>query len=532
MIDLGYSDTSLAWDWIGQNGAGRTTSFESEHALLGQRFIELLNAAKRISQHSPGPTIATRISALRVTARAIALLCPKSDSVQEWGEALIAHLDCDETKNQKTRWGVVTVARGILKEAARLKRQRILLRNPFDRRPRAKSLPQQANLDRVLAQARQDVAAYLRRLDEPPTLHAPFIERAMAIAGDRVILPRLRDSVAARELYAEWRKATGEDDDVLTRYLYPSPADLVPFLLLITNALAGNADSVALMRRDSLTAFLHPAYGQCFKLKLQKPRAGDISPYLLRPKGHLSTGALIERVLKITAPIVSVAAPEHRNFAFLAVSRGRQRVGLLLGTLRANAVKRYLARRGFEHFTLQSLRGARAVAEYRRSRNPDRVRRMLKHGNIGMTLQYLDVQATQEDDAALVAEAQSSIMRDSAKTAARHAPDSVALPSHTCQNSIAAERPLDQSGLCEGIGFPFNDRNFILDLSPRPIAFLLREYAALCDAQMRLPRDRFVRKYGARKALIEHHAIPLIDNNLRASAQAIMETLPQVPYLD
>jgi len=247
----------------------------------------------------------------------------------------------------------------------------------------------------------------------------------------------------------------------------------------------------------------------------------------------MSAASLINFVLEVTAPLVPIAKPEHRNLAFLVVAEENREVSMLLGVRRANAFRRFLAKSGLPHFQLRALRGARAVDDFKRHRDPFRVRRLLKQKDIAVTLQYLEAEESYEADAILLADIQSAIVAPREHLAAlSSSAQPVQLPSHVCADPLGSELPRDQSGLCAGIAFPFNDRHFVLDLSPRPVAFLLREYAALCEARKNLPVERFAKTYATRLALIERDALPLIGSELKAEAETILATLPEVPYVD
>jgi hypothetical protein len=533
MIDVGYG-SNLEWQWAAEDHLPRATSFQSQYDLIGDRLIDLLNATKRVSQYAPGTTTRTMIYTLRVIVAAVARYAPESHVVQDWSEALIRYLRDDDRKSERTRWGVANAARSILREVARAKRQEFAIRNPFDRYAKKRApMPRGQEMEEVLRQAKRDVAAYVHRYRKPPAEHLPFIERAKAIAREAGGILPLSTSGPAKKLLKDWRNKTGLPLGFLTGYLYPSAKDLAPFLVLMTHALAANVDSIAYMRRDAITPFVHPAYGECHRLKLEKPRAGDISPYLLRGSGTMAVASLVKFVLEVTAPLVPIAEPEHRAFALLVVAQEKREVSLLLGVRRVNAIRKYLAKRGLSQFQLRSLRGARALDDFSKHRDPFRVRRLLKQRDIAVTLQYLDAEATYDADAALLADVQSAIVAPrKQESAPEPAGLPVQLPSHWCADPLGPEKPRDQSGLCAGIAFPFNDRHFVLDLSPRPVAFLLREYAALSEARNNLPAERFAKMYAARLALIERDALPLIGPELRAAAESILATLPGLPHVD
>lgn len=68
-------------------------------------------------------------------------------------------------------------------------------------------------------------------------------------------------------------------------------------------------------------------------------------------------------------------------------------------------------------------------------------------------------------------------------------------------------------------------------LEPRPIAFLLRDYDAMCEAQLRLPGARFEKTYGPKKRYIEQHYLPMLDETLVRAAREMIPSLPNGPVL-
>ena len=532
--DFGYDPASLTWQWVNALRRNQTTDFSKEYELIGDRAIALLNATKRLCQSAAGSTIHNRLTGVRACVAAIAKFAPKSDRVVEWAHALVTSLTSDEKKTESTRWNTFNWAIGVLMETARVRGEQFYLRNPFTRTRGEREIPGDELRAAIRRQSKSDIIAYLRDLQQPPPEHVAFVLQARALAAKNGgLLPSLSVGLGYR-LRDSWFRSTRLPIQRLTRYLYPAPEDLVPFLLLITEALAGNPDSVALIRRDALQPFVHPAYGECFKLKMEKPRAGDIEPYLLRGQSSMSVGALIRRVLDITAPLVPHAGKLNSNFAFLAFATSGK-VRPMLGSLRMSAVKRYLRDRGLPYMRLRSLRVSRAVSEYRESKDYFRVKHLLRQSDVAVTIQYLDDATLVDVDAATIADIQQAILSPAPpknKAAKPSKTGNVQLPSHTCLDPSDETKELDEHGACAALLFPFNDRSFVFDYNPRSVAFVLREYIGLCEAQQNLVAERFVRIYGRRKEFIEAEVLSNIDDKLRSEAETLLASLPPLPYID
>jgi hypothetical protein len=255
---------------------------------------------------------------------------------------------------------------------------------------------------------------------------------------------------------------------------------------------------------------------------------------LIRSRATLSLGWLIDAVLEVTAPLVSLATPANQNFVFLAMIKPGM-IKPLTGPLRGEVIRRYLADRDLPHVTVKDLRMYRGISEYNKTGNVFRGKKLLNQSSIGMTIDYLEEHLTRDTSASIIADAQSSILVAPAESIhgngkAESTPAS--MNSHHCANPRDASKPHDENGFCMSYLWPFNDRCFILDFAPRPIAFVLRDYDALCDAQLRIPSARFERFYAARKRKIELEVLSYIGPELRKSAETLLSSLPPAPTID
>ena len=279
-LDIGYSKSSISWTYESEARRSRTSTFDDEHALMGDQFIALLNAAKRLATHGAGATRVHKVHALRRIASAVSKYCSPAASPEDWLIAFSNYLRYDESTADTTRWAHFNHGSAIIAEFARSEGSDVHFRNPLKRRRvREIAITDESEIDQIVRQAKLDVFDYVNRWRAPPPEHGILIQKARELWQSGVRLS-VKNSAEARLLSKEWRAFTTLPFQTLISYVYPSPADLAPFLLAIGIPLAGNPDTISLMRRDAIVPFIHPAYGSCYKLQLEKPRAGSIEPYL------------------------------------------------------------------------------------------------------------------------------------------------------------------------------------------------------------------------------------------------------------
>jgi len=532
--DIGYDPTSIEWTHKTYDLKSSTTIFQEEYNLLGDTLIEILNAAKRLRQHSAAHSISNAITAIRSLTRALALCPAKLSTIESWGTTLIEHLRARTDLAETTRSSIFSHAHPILAELARCRGERYRLRSPFSRRRfRPQSIIPASERAALINAAKAAALEIERSFRNPPEEFLPFIERARALVALGVRIERGPADPRVERLFREFRYKTKRTNATpLFLAAYPKADHLMPFLILLTYALAGNIDAVSLLRRDSLTKYDHPDFGECLKLDILKPRSGEAPlSYLVRDRGTLSVGWIIRTVMDLTDGMVKLAPRKLRNYAFLAGSGNE--VALLLGATRHRALKRFLRDNNLRHVLLNKLRVTRATEEMQKSRDPFRVTRLLHHRSPSSTFDYLQALEAALVDSETIADVQQNIRAFKNKPAARHRETggSLKLASHTCGDPWHDRHGLDEHGFCANLLWPFNDRHFILSLEPMPVALLLRDYAALAEAELNLPAERFARHFAPRKRIIEVEVLPLIDRDLRRAAEQLIPSLPLVPAL-
>jgi|GEM_PF-6358864 len=543
MIDehIGYTE-SLTWTYIAPGTLKpRTTSFEAEHKRIGSWAIELVNAAKRVSGHSKPSTIVGAIQGIKDLTITSTMVADQLDFPRQV-DALTAHVESLKVTSY-SRWSRWNRAFPILAEVARFRGVNLARLNPFPRHRRNFTLQTDARehpqIDELLKHARKDARCIIQTILNPPADHVPFIESARALAErnmGRFTLSGKDGWTAEAALARRWRKATGLTAADLTRYLYPSAPDLIPFLILLTYAIAGNADSVALLLRDSIVFRDNPLTGPTVEIELIKDRANAEYTYTLRDTGPNSDGWTVRSVQAITAPLVSYAGESFRNYLFL--HRGDQGdVRPLIGTVRWETLCRYQRDRDITPpIQLNQLRPIRGNRAFRETGDIFYMKRLLRQQTMAVAIAYADTLESNEVAISTIADVQANLTNRRAAGQSGPIPqpgaeDNVNLPSHKCLDVSSLLHEHDADGLCQSLLWPFNDRHFVLVHEPRAIAHLLRDYYALCEAETRLPAVRFERAYAVRKRLIGREIASLSPELLEA-ARRILSDLPALPAID
>lgn len=529
-------DPALSWTYPDPgSGRARTVTFDVEFGLIGERAGHLLCAAKRANGTGRPSTIHHAVYAVKRIAASISKL-PADENVQGWATAYENALRSDPSLEDSTRFTYCAVGLKILNATASTYGQKFRHRNPFERKDvSTKPLVHGTALDPLIAAARSDVLAITRALTKPDPAHQSFIDEARRLFAKGIPVrfeARGRRGPGDR-LARVWYRATHLPLQDLTIHLYPSSDQLTPFLLLLSLSLAANPDSLSLLQRSGVTPIMHPSQGPLLELDMKKPRSGEIPQRLVRDAGTLSEGWLLRTVLKMTAPLLPIAQEENANYVFLCSSGNMKHpVQALRGGTRARAMQRYVKTHDLPKTTLKQLRAARLTDEWIRTRDPLRIWRMSGSASLGGAAAYVLNYESANADAVAIANIQRSIAAD-VPDASRELEAKTAgvLATHTCLNVFDTSKPKDRHGFCASFLWPFNDVHFILPLEPRPVAFLLRDYLTLCEAQKALPEERFNAVYAIKKRLIESEYLPLIDDDLKQQAMAIVATLPAQPSI-
>ncbi len=529
--DVGYGD-SLDWEYKTRRLADATVRFDD----CGNRTVavEIVNAAKRLFFHSPPNSVESAIANVRVLLQAVTKPAVGSTSVQGWNDALISSLRqrATGTSSRHTRYKLCSL---ILREIARERGEAVVLRNPFPMGEKTLPLADPESVRKTLLCARRDVARFWSRFTADDS-HEDWaiIERARDLARrNGGFLPHFEDTAPLRHEFVRWiqwlnyHRPEPIGRRTLEPYCYATPRALLAIIILIVHRLAGNVDSVVSLRRDCLREIPDPVYGSRFILTMAKPRARRDLQYRLLDSGRLSVPSLIRMALALTEPLVPLADQSHRHLLFLTSTHRGQSLPFLLVS---KHFKAYLEAANISPpFTLQSVRPTQIVKTYTDTGDPFRAKHEAKHANLSQTMGYLRRHEVAQFDESIIADTQDDMFHREIRAADSASPEHHAdavLPSHTCLDPAHPEHADVENGLCMNLLWPLNDRHFVMPLEPKPVAFLLRDYAALKEAQRTVSSDRFNALYRTKMLLIEQQYLPQITESLADTARALVPSLP------
>jgi hypothetical protein len=529
---LGYDTSSVTWTYdYSVMGNKSTVDFTEESKVIGRAVNELVAAAKRVAANKSGSHAGNVAHALRRGIAAIVKHAPQSMVAESWADALMKTLVENSKLSQSTKWSYYSIGCRLFKEAARSLDQPFRRSNTFTHRAISqKPVLDSAALSALVAQARVDVLAYVDLRKSPPPDHLRFIKKANRLAAGGLLKAGAANKKSRVLLLAEeWTEFTGLRFSELTKYLYPSAYDLIPFLVLLSIALAANPDSLSFLRRNAIRSNVNPVRGAVIELTLDKPRGGEIPQYALRDGGTLSSGWLVRKIVELTQPLVRIAEPRNSKFAFLVATR-QGKVLPLVGALRSNNMHRYLKDKNLPDTTLKMIRPARLSDEYKRTNDPFRVKRLAQHSSLAMSAAYIGRPENENIDAIAIANLQREIANQSiGGVSTAEAVGSAWLPSHNCLNPLDGSVPKDENGLCSSYLWPFNDAHHVIQFEPLNVAYILRDYGALREAEKSISPERFAKLYAPRMRIIEEVCLSQIDADLRDSAEALLPTIAPAP---
>lgn len=532
----------LLWTYQTLKRTKCTRDFTKEYRLYGDRFLELLEAARRKSLYASPCTVSGLTSGMLDIAKALRSHPPSGDAVKDWEASLLA-ATAQRRCSERSKHSIVAKANGVFIEVARARQEAFRSAvNPFKKqRSRDTLYISPAVLKLVIGCARKDALSYYNNFASPPSEYIPYLRQLRKVAhANGGFLPQVFRNHAplakeVRRIFLSARRREGIGSATLRRLLYPSLVDLIPFVVLLVHAFAANVDSLAHLRRNQISRYSNPLTGLRLLVTLCKPRAGgETEPYQVGIGGPLTTSWLIDAVTRLTSDVIKCAPEEHRAFLFLGVYRDK--VLLMSAGNRCCAFKEWLRKNDLPEMTLNALRPTRAIADYEKHHDVDRTRALLRQKSIGTTLLYLDHTLARETDDEIIARAQTNILglrvqpKRQTKSPSKNGA-SIVLPTHRCKDPHDPLVPHDENGFCVNVLWPLNDRHFVMPLEPRPVAFLLRDYHALREAQLRLPAARFSR-YLPKMRYIEKHYLSMIDDDLRQAAHILISSLPTAPILD
>ena len=347
-------------------------------------------------------------------------------------------------------------------------------------------------------------------------------------------------------------------------YLHLTGETVVAFFIAITIQTAGNPDALRLMARDCQVA--HPLDEHRIIVEWAKPRAGAKVKRAQRRsfdrrRRHAAPN-LIDRLLAMTAPLVSRASRQDRNRLFLVKSEKKDAVTLIAETTLSHALKPFIkrsnarieiwnkaaperARQFLPDFAAVLLRGSVAT-EYYKASGGDIVatQDVLNHARADTTELYIKGPETRRVQRETIARLQGLMLgwivgakadtEDQAQRDCIALADNATVPfSHDCLNPATGTAPGSVAGrVCRHFGGCLRCPGLIIPIDAEHMARILWAIGELERARERIDPRRFELLYAPSLRILVDDILPDFPQSLHAEAKRRMSTLPILPALE
>lgn len=347
-------------------------------------------------------------------------------------------------------------------------------------------------------------------------------------------------------------------------YLHLTGETVVAFFIAITIQTAGNPDALRLMARDCQVA--HPLDEHRIIVEWAKPRAGAKVKRAQRRsfdrrRRHAAPN-LIDRLLAMTAPLVSRSNRQDRNRLFLVKSEKKDAVTLIAEATLSHALKPFIkrsnariaiwnkaaperARQFLPNFAAVLLRGSVAT-EYYKASGGDIVatQGVLNHARTDTTELYIKGPQTRRIQRETIARLQGLMlgwivgMKADAEDQAQCdrimlAKDATVPFSHDCLNPVAGTVPGSIAGrVCRHFGGCLRCPGLVIPIDAEHMARVLQAKEELERARERIDPRRFELLYAPSLRILTDDILPDFPQSLHAEAERRMSTLPRLPALE
>ena len=347
-------------------------------------------------------------------------------------------------------------------------------------------------------------------------------------------------------------------------YLHLTGETVVAFFIAIAIQTAGNPDALRLITRDCQVA--HPLDEHRIIVEWAKPRAGAKVKRAQRRsfdrrRRHAAPN-LIDRLLAMTAPLVSRVSRQDRNRLFLVKSEKKDAVTLIAEATLSHALKPFIkrsnariaiwnkaaperARQLLPDFAAVLLRGSVAT-EYYKASGGDIVatQDVLNHARADTTELYIKGPQTRRIQRETIARLQELmlgwIVGAKVNCEDRALRDRIALASnatvpfsHDCLNPVAGTAPDSIAGrVCRHFGGCLRCPGLVIPINLEHMARILQAIGELQRARERLDPRRFELLYASSLRILVDDILPDFPQSLRAEAESRMMTLPTLPALE
>ncbi|BCH19560.1 hypothetical protein [Mesorhizobium sp. L-2-11] len=347
-------------------------------------------------------------------------------------------------------------------------------------------------------------------------------------------------------------------------YLHLTGETVVAFFIAIAIQTAGNPDALRMMARDCQVA--HPLDEHRVIVEWAKPRAGAKVKRAQRRsfdcrRRHAAPN-LIDRLLAMTAPLVSRSSRQDRNRLFLVKSEKKDAVTLIAEATLSHALKPFIkrsnariaiwnraaperARQLLPDFAAILLRGSVAT-EYYKASGGDIVatQDVLNHARVDTTELYIKGPQTRRIQRETIARSQALMLgwivgakADGEDQAQRDrialASDATVPFSHDCLNPATGIAPGSAAGrICRHFGGCLRCPGLVIPIDADHMARVLQAKEELERARERIDPRRFELLYVPSLRILTENILPDFPERLREEAERRMSTLPTLPALE
>lgn len=172
----------------------------------------------------------------------------------------------------------------------------------------------------------------------------------------------------------------------ISKMLWLSPEDLLPFYLAILVQTSGNPDAIKGLTRQSIHA--HPLRGDLERLQWMKHRSGK-EQYADFPVGRQwSAPSLIRRIMKLNRDLLTRCAQRFQHHVFIAHNPKAKNVRVPAKDVFHKELLRFIERNSLDPFHFRDIRRAGAREHHRAAGSIMAAKKRLNHASVLTTARY------------------------------------------------------------------------------------------------------------------------------------------------
>lgn len=328
-------------------------------------------------------------------------------------------------------------------------------------------------------------------------------------------------------------------------HLYPTPATLLPYYLMILIHAAGNPEPIAELACNCLQSL--PLMSDRELLLWVKRRASAVQQRSFRSADPFEPPSLVREILAWSHSLRQRAPARLRERLFLF--SGMQGPGSLSTAEVKHCVADFTARHSLPHFSLASIRPSVLTAFYRVSGNVRTVQAVANHVSVATTVGYLQNSIVRHEHRERIGALQTAFlghirhptaMTPQARKRPRAAPNppasdtspGVTMFGFDCKDPYAGCAPGTRKGeLCGHFMGCFTCPNAVIPSDPQTLARLAQARDHLRAAAEHLHPARWQALYAPGLRILEEDILARFTTHELLDAQRLRATLPALPPL-